>query len=106
MDALVTLNGQRSGRDKIFRATQYALKVVNNFYATDGGTGKRLVPIQLVKIKSDRVRIHSIFGKHFAGVPKTKSNNQVTKLEEEKICGYYSGGKLYASEDRQEPQLG
>ena len=72
----------------------------------DGGTGKRLVPIQLAKIKSDRVRIHSIFGKHFAGVPKTKSNNQVTKLEEEKICGYYSGGKLYASEDRQEPQLG
>ncbi len=72
----------------------------------EGGSGKRLVPMQLAQIKSDRVSIHAIFGKHFANVPRTKSNNQVTKLEEEKICAYYSGGKLYASEARQEPQLG
>ncbi len=72
----------------------------------DHGGGKRLVPIQLSKIKSDRVSIHSLYGKHFAGVPKLKSSNQVTLLEEDKICGYYSGGKLYASKDRQEPQFG
>ena len=30
------------------------------------GEGKRLVPMTLARIKSDRVRIHSIFGKHFA----------------------------------------
>lgn len=69
------------------------------------GTGKRLLPIQLAKLKSDRVKVHSIFGKHFSGVPMTKSSNQVTKLEEEKICAYYSGGKLYASQDRQDPQI-
>jgi photosynthetic reaction center H subunit len=69
------------------------------------GQGLRLVPIQLAKIKSDRVRIHSLYGHHFAEVPVTKSPNQVTMLEEEKICAYYCGGKLYASEDRLEPQL-
>ncbi|NNK79227.1 MAG: photosynthetic reaction center subunit H [Litoreibacter sp.] len=71
----------------------------------DHGGGKRLAPIQLTRIKSDRVSIHSLYGKHFAGVPKTKSGNQVTLLEEDKICGYYSGGKLYASQERQDPQL-
>lgn len=71
----------------------------------DHGSGKRLLPIQLAKIKSDRVRVHAIYGNQFAGVPMIKSSNQVTLLEEEKICGYYSGGKLYASQDRQDPQL-
>ena len=38
MDSLVTLNNSRSGRDKFFRVTQYALKVVNDFGAAgDGG---------------------------------------------------------------------
>jgi photosynthetic reaction center H subunit len=34
-------------------------------------------------------------------VPTTKSRNQVTLLEEEKICAYYAGGNLYASPERQ-----
>ena len=70
------------------------------------GSGKRLVPIQLARIHSNRVKVRSLYGKHFAGVPKTKSSNQVTLLEEDKICGYYSGGTLYADPARQEPQLG
>jgi photosynthetic reaction center H subunit len=69
------------------------------------GEGTRLVPMTLCKIKSDRVKIHSIFGKHFNNVPKTASPRQVTLLEEDKISGYYGGGKLYASQDRLEPQL-
>jgi photosynthetic reaction center H subunit len=69
------------------------------------GGGKRLVPIQLAKIKSDRVKIHSIYGHHFANVPMTKSASQVTLLEEDKICAYYAGGKLYADPARLEPQI-
>lgn len=65
------------------------------------GGGKRLIPLPLARIKRDKVFVHSIFGKHFPGVPTTKSRNQVTLLEEEKICAYYAGGKLYASEERQ-----
>ncbi|MFU8881721.1 MAG: photosynthetic reaction center subunit H, partial [Rhodobacterales bacterium] len=56
------------------------------------GEGTRLVPMTLCKIKSDRVKIHSIFGKHFNNVPKTASPRQVTLLEEDKISGYYAGG--------------
>ncbi|GFE64638.1 photosynthetic reaction center subunit H [Litoreibacter roseus] len=69
------------------------------------GSGTRLVPMQLARIKSDRVQVKTLFGKHFANVPTTKSTTQVTLLEEDKICGYYSGGVLYASEDRLNPQL-
>jgi photosynthetic reaction center H subunit len=69
------------------------------------GGGRRLVPIQLARIGSDRVKIRSIFGRHFAGVPQTKGSGQVTMLEEEKISAYYAGGKLYASAERLEPQL-
>lgn len=70
------------------------------------GGGKRLVPLTMARIWKDHVKVRSIFGKHFAGVPKHASPNQVTLLEEDKICGYYAGGTLYASEARQEPVLG
>jgi photosynthetic reaction center H subunit len=71
----------------------------------DHGGGTRLVPIQFCKIGFSRVKVNAIFGKHFAGVPATKSPNQVTKLEEEKISAYYGGGILYASQDRMDPLL-
>jgi len=70
------------------------------------GGGKRLVPLTMARIKSDRVKVRSIFARHFAGVPQHASPRQVTLLEEDKICGYYAGGTLYASEERLEPQLG
>ncbi len=70
------------------------------------GTGRRLIPMQLAKIKGDRVKVRAIFGKHFAGVPLNKSPKQVTLLEEDKISGYYGGGKLYASDSRLGPILG
>ena len=72
---------------------------------TELGGGKRLIPMTLAKIKSDRVVVRSLFEKHFAGVPTTASATQVTLLEEEKISAYYAGGTLYASEARLEPQL-
>ncbi|MGS4945934.1 photosynthetic reaction center subunit H [Meridianimarinicoccus sp. RP-17] len=71
----------------------------------DHGNGKRLVPMTFAKITGGRVRIHAIFGHHFAAVPETASPRQVTMLEEEKISAYYGGGKLYASAARLEPQL-
>ena len=65
------------------------------------GSGTRLLPVTFAKIKSDRVNVHAIYGKHFATVPKIASPRQVTLLEEDKISGYYGGGKLYAG-NRQE----
>ena len=68
------------------------------------GSGKRLVPMTFARIWSDKVSIHALFGKHFATIPTIASPRQVTCLEEDKISGYYGGGKLYAG-DRQEPKL-
>ncbi|MEY8841961.1 photosynthetic reaction center subunit H [Cribrihabitans sp. XS_ASV171] len=72
----------------------------------EGGAGKRLVPMTMARIRSNHVKVRSIFGKHFAGVPQHASPRQVTLLEEDKIAAYYAGGTLYASEARLEPQLG
>jgi len=74
-------------------------------YDLADGAGKRLVPIQLTRIRSNQVKVHSLYAKHFANVPVTAAPDQVTMLEEEKISAYYCGGKLYAAEDRLEPQL-
>lgn len=68
------------------------------------GSGTRLLPMTFARIKSDRVNVHALFGKHFATVPKIASPRQVTLLEEDKISGYYGGGKLYAG-NRQDPKL-
>lgn len=69
------------------------------------GSGPRLLPMPLARIRSNQVKVHSLYSQHFANVPATQSPNQVTLLEEEKICAYYCGGKLYASSERLEPQL-
>ncbi|MGY9045558.1 hypothetical protein P775_06060 [Puniceibacterium antarcticum] len=69
------------------------------------GTGTRLVPMPMVRIWKNQVSIKSIFGEHFAAVPTIAAPSQVTKLEEDKISGYYGGGYLYASADRLEPQI-
>ncbi|MBC6437885.1 MAG: photosynthetic reaction center subunit H [Rhodobacteraceae bacterium] len=72
----------------------------------DHGGGKRLVPIHYCRIRTDRVKINAIFGTHFKNVPVTKSPNQITLLEEDKITAYYAGGTLYASRARSDPLIG
>ena len=51
------------------------------------------------------VIVQSIMGHQFADVPATKSADQITKLEEDKITAYYSAGILYANAQRQEPLI-
>lgn len=61
---------------------------------------KRLVPMPMVKIWKDRVRINSLSSDLFDGVPPTKSLTEVTLLEEDKIGAYYAGGTMYAADKR------
>lgn len=70
-----------------------------------GAGGSRLIPMPLAKITNRGVRVHSIHAHHFASVPAIAGAGQVTKLEEERICAFYSGGKLYASRGRTDSQL-
>ncbi len=63
---------------------------------SEHGSGKRLVPMTLSKVTPRWVKIASLHSSRFDGVPQTASAKQVTKLEEEKICGWYAGGTMYS----------
>ena len=65
------------------------------------GEGSRLVPLTMARIWGGKVKINSIYAKHFATVPTIASGSQVTKLEEDKVSAYYGGGHLYADASRQ-----
>lgn len=62
--------------------------------------GKRLIPMPLCKVQSDRVRLNALSSDLFVGIPQTKSPTEVTLLEEDKISGYVGGGVLYAADKR------
>ncbi|MFN3972702.1 MAG: photosynthetic reaction center subunit H [Gemmobacter sp.] len=61
---------------------------------------KRLVPMPMAKIKSDRVVISALSSDLFAGIPATRSSTEITMLEEDKVSGYVAGGLMYSAEKR------
>ncbi len=64
-----------------------------------------LLPTPLSRISGSkrRVSVKSITSKQFFGVPDHKHADMVTRLEEDRICAYYSSGHLYATPERAEP---
>jgi photosynthetic reaction center H subunit len=70
-----------------------------------GGSRRVLLPINFSRISAQKVKVRAILAAQFAQVPGTRHPDAVTLLEEEKIMGYYGGGTLYATPDRQEPLL-
>lgn len=52
-----------------------------------------------------RIEVDAILGGQFAGVPPLANPEQITKLEEDKVCAYYGAGTLYATRDRSEALL-
>ena len=70
----------------------------------------RLIPLHFALERARRgtgreYYVHALLSSHFADVPTTKSATEITLLEEDKIQGYYGGGMLYATPQRQEPLL-
>lgn len=51
------------------------------------------------------VRVEAILGSQFADVPVPATPDEVTLLEEDRICAYYGGGTLYATPLRTESML-
>ena len=68
--------------------------------------GAVLVPINFTLIEGPdhalKVTVRAIMGRHFADIPGTRNPEIVTKLEEEKIFGYFGAGTLYADPAREE----
>lgn len=73
--------------------------------ATAGGPRRVLAPMTLAKVGDRAVKIQSVLGSQFADVPATRLPDQITLLEEDRICAYYGAGTLYATPSRQEPLL-
>lgn len=75
----------------------------------DGARAARTVLVPMTMAVVDRarrrVRVSALNAAQFADAPALRSDSQITFLEEEKVCGYFGGGYLYASKDRQEPIL-
>ena len=68
------------------------------------GGRKVLLPFAFVNInkRKRRAEVKAIMAHHFADVPAHASDEQVTRLEEEKISAYYAAGLLYANAQRKE----
>lgn len=74
----------------------------------EGAAERRvLLPMTMARIDRNRgwVHVQSVLGRQIADAPVLASPDQVTKLEEDKIVGYFGGGNLYATAARQEPLL-
>jgi photosynthetic reaction center H subunit len=84
--------------------------LIRYFEVETGDAGKKrnvLLPTTLARVVGEarEVRVKSILGHQFASVPTQKKPDMVTRLEEEKIFGFYGAGTLYATPQRSEPLL-
>jgi photosynthetic reaction center H subunit len=70
----------------------------------DGGKRRALIPAGFAKVdRTGTIKVQSLLARHFARIPALAKPDQVTLLEEDKICAYFGGGTLYAEPERQEP---
>jgi len=64
-----------------------------------------MLPIGFSRVNKRRgqIEVKAIYAHQFADVPAIASDQQITLLEEDKVCAYFAGGTLYADASRQEP---
>lgn len=81
--------------------------IIRYLEANVGGNRRVLVPINFARIDKRRkqVKVHALKASQFAAVPQIANPDQVTLLEEDKVCAYFGGGLLYATPSRAEPWL-
>lgn len=68
---------------------------------------KVLLPLPFAKIDRARrlVRVSAVTAAHFAAVPAHAHQDRVTRREEDRIAGFFGGGRLYATPARTEPLI-
>ncbi len=73
--------------------------------ALPGGLGTRLLPVTLSRFVTKGVKVKSIMAAQFADAPRLANADAVTRLEEDKVQAYFTGGHLYANRMRSEPLI-
>ncbi len=65
------------------------------------------IPAKMLQVhqRRGRIMVDAVRSDQFADAPVLASPNQITRLEEEKVMGYFGGGYLYAKRSRYEPFL-
>lgn len=74
---------------------------------TAGAERRVLLPVTFTRVDGDRrrIKVYALHARHFANVPALANPDRVTLLEEDRICGYFGGGHLYAEPSRMGPLL-
>jgi photosynthetic reaction center H subunit len=69
--------------------------------------GTVLVPMMMTDIQrgNRRVVCDAVTAAQFADAPRIAATDRITLYEEDRVLGYFGGGYLYATPDRQEPLL-
>ena len=106
---VIGADGEPGGvvRDVWVDQAEYLVRYYEVQTGEKGAIRNVLLPATLARVvgSAKQVRVKSILGGQFAAVPGQKKPDVVTRLEEEKIFGFYGAGTLYATADRAEPLL-
>lgn len=105
---VIAADGEQAGtvRDAWIDISDMLIRYLEVTIETPAGSRNVLLPVNFARIcrgKQPHVEVGALLASQYAGVPGTKAPDQVTMLEEEKICAYFGGGLLYATPERQEP---
>jgi photosynthetic reaction center H subunit len=92
-------------RDAWVDLGEYIIRYYEVETVVQGKKRNVMLPTTLSRVVglANEVRVKSILGHHFASVPTLRKADVITRLEEEKIFGFYGAGTLYATADRAEP---
>jgi photosynthetic reaction center H subunit len=90
---------------KVIDAWVDRAEVLIRYLEVDTGKRRVMLPMTFARVKGGHVHVQAVMGKHFANVPATQAPDQITLLEEDRICGYFGAGTLYAEPSRLEPLL-
>ena len=107
--AVVTADGKTVGNvtDLWIDIPEPMIVYVEVALDADVGTGNVLVPFAFANVdkRGNRLVVDAVMAEQFARAPRLRNPDTITLLEEDKICGYFGGGKLLAEPSRQEPLL-
>jgi photosynthetic reaction center H subunit len=81
--------------------------IIRYLEASIGNNRTVLIPITFARVDKRRkqVNVYALLSSQFSAVPAIANPDQVTLLEEDKICAYFGAGMLYATPQRTEAWL-
>ncbi len=105
---MTALGADRATGGKVVDAWVDRGEAMLRYYEVETASGRRvLIPVPLADVNGKRgtVTVRALLGSQFEGIPTTRSGDEVTMLEEDKISAYVGSGYLFATPQRREPLI-